>query len=333
MTRFEENGIVESITCERPAVQIRATSNTAIGYRAIRPETLCRIYSQCGRIILTPSFLGYFLMNRIDYLKTQCTDPELAGLLMAAGRAALIAGFILKELYNKPHTITMKGEINLVTEADTAAEIAIIASLQEDAPHIAIMAEESAGENPTEQPGQTWVIDPLDGTTNFAHGFPLFAVSIALLEKDRVKIGVIYCPMQDELFCCWQNGGSWLNGKKIQVTDTEFLIQALVATGFPYDIHARLDDVMNQMRTILPKVRDIRRAGAAAVDLAYVACGRLDGFWEMDLKPWDTAAGWLLVEEAGGKVTDFAGKAYSPFFPEILASNMPLHPLLSKQLA
>jgi myo-inositol-1(or 4)-monophosphatase len=272
-------------------------------------------------------------MNRLDFLKEKCTDPELEHLLTAAARAALTAGYILKELYSKPHTITMKGEINLVTEADIAAETAIIASLQEDAPGIKTMAEESAAENPAQPSGQAWIIDPLDGTTNFAHGLPLFAVSIALFEKGQTKLGVIYCPMQDELFCCWQNGGAWLNGQKIQVTDTDFLVQSLVATGFPYDIHANIDRIIDQVRSILPKVRDIRRIGAAAVDLAYVACGRLDGFWEMDLKPWDTAAGWLLVEEAGGKVTDFAGKPYSPFYPEILASNTTLHDLLSKNIS
>lgn len=272
-------------------------------------------------------------MNRLDYIKQHCSDPELVVLLLAANRAALTAGSILKELYTRPHTIKMKGEINLVTEADIAAESAIIASLGEDSPTINIMAEESAGENPVQQPGRVWVIDPLDGTTNFAHGFPIFAVSIALMEDGDTVLGVIYCPLQDELFCCWQNGGAWLNGTKIGVTNTEFLVQALVATGFPYDIHAKLDEVLQQIQALLPKVRDIRRAGAAAVDLAYVACGRLDAFWEMDLKPWDTAAGWLLVEEAGGKVTDFAGKPYSPFSPTILASNTLLHPLLSKHLA
>lgn len=271
-------------------------------------------------------------MHRLDFLKNQCSDTELAQLLEAAGRAALTAGSILKELYNRPHTITMKGEINLVTEADIAAETAIIASLQEDAPGLAVIAEESAGDSLIEPEGLVWVIDPLDGTTNFAHGFPVFAVSIALMENGATRLGIIYCPLQDELFCSWQDGGSWLNSKKIQVTETEFLIQALVATGFPYDIHSKLDQVLEQMHAILPKVRDIRRAGAAAVDLAYVACGRLDGFWEMDLKPWDTAAGWLLVEEAGGRVTDFTGRVYSPFFPEILAANTALHPLLLKQL-
>ena len=271
-------------------------------------------------------------MNRLDFLKDICPDKTQYPLLLAACRAALTGGFILRDLYGKPHTITMKGEINLVTEADVASETAIVASLQEDTPDIPIMAEESTGDDLKEPEGRIWVVDPLDGTTNFAHGFPIFAVSIALMENGHTTIGVIYCPLQDELFCCRQDGGAWLNGKKIQVTETDFLVQALVATGFPYDIHARLDDVMSQMRAILPKVRDIRRAGAAAVDLAYVACGRLDGFWEMDLKPWDTAAGWLLVEEAGGRVTDFGGKEYSPFTPEILAANPVLHPLLAKQL-
>ena len=273
------------------------------------------------------------VMNRLDFLKEQCTDKKQYPLLLAACRAAMTGGFILRDLYGKPHTITMKGEINLVTEADVASETAIVASLQEDAPDIALMAEESAGEDLKAPAGKLWVIDPLDGTTNFAHGFPIFAVSIALVENGQTTIGAVYCPLQDELFCCWQGGGSWLNGEKIQVTRTDFLVQALVATGFPYDIHAKLDAVISQMRAILPKVRDIRRAGAAAVDLAYVACGRLDGFYEMDLKPWDTAAGWLLVEEAGGRVTDFAGQEYSPFYPEILAANPALHPLLVKQLA
>lgn len=271
-------------------------------------------------------------MQRLDFIQQQCTDTLQGKYLLAACRAAVTAGYILTELYNKPHTITMKGEINLVTEADIAAEASIIASLQEDAPTMTILAEESTGENPEKPQGPTWIIDPLDGTTNFAHGFPIFAVSIALMENNKITLGVIYCPLQDELFWCWKGGGAWLNTNKIQVTDTDFLVQALVATGFPYDIHAKLGEVLDQMQAILPKVRDIRRAGAAAVDLAYVACGRLDGFWEMDLKPWDTAAGWLLVEEAGGKVTDFAGKPYTPFIPEILATNTSLHPLLSKQL-
>ncbi|MFP7755518.1 inositol monophosphatase family protein [Thermodesulfobacteriota bacterium B35] len=271
-------------------------------------------------------------MNRIETITSQCEDADLARLLRAAGRAALTGGSIIRQLYGKPHNIEMKGAINLVTEADLASETAIVASLNEDLPGIAIMAEESAGDSPSQPEGRSWIIDPLDGTTNFAHGFPFFAVSIALVEDAVPLAGVVYCPMQDELFCACRGRGAWLNSDRISVTATRFPVEALVATGFPYDIHARLDTVLRQLRSVLPKVRDIRRAGAAAIDLAYVASGRLDGFWEMDLKPWDTAAGWLLVEEAGGRVSDFAGNPYSAFRPEILASNSVLHEQLIDML-
>lgn len=272
-------------------------------------------------------------MNLYAKAVDSCSSPEIKSLLNAAGRAALTAGSMIRELYEKPHDIKMKGEINLVTEADLAAETAIVASLQEDAPEIAIMAEESHDPDKKPESGRVWVIDPLDGTTNFAHGIPIFAVSIALMEENKPVLGVIYCPMQDELFAACQGGGAWMNNESITVTDTEFLVQSLVATGFPYDIHTFLDRIIEQTRAVLPKVRDIRRCGAAAVDLAYLACGRLDGFWEMDLKPWDTAAGFLIVEEAGGKVTDFMGRPYSPFCNEILASNGILHPLLLELVA
>jgi myo-inositol-1(or 4)-monophosphatase len=271
-------------------------------------------------------------MNRIKSIIHHCPSDELASFLESACRAALVGGTIIRDKYNAPRSITMKGEINLVTDTDVASESAIIASLAEDTPDIAFMAEESAGTNPASPKGDVWVIDPLDGTTNFAHGFPFFAVSIALLRDGIPQVGVVYCPMQDELFAACRDGGTWLNSKQVQVTDTKFLVESLVATGFPYDIHKHIDEILMQMRDILPKVRDIRRAGAASVDLAYVACGRLDGFWEMDLQPWDTSAGWLLVNEAGGKVTDFLGREYSPFVPEILAANSAIHPLLKDLL-
>jgi len=271
-------------------------------------------------------------MNRIANTLKACPTAELQPLLVAATRAAITAGIIIREMYAKPHSIRMKGEIDLVTEADVAAETAIIASLDEDAPGLAVMAEESYdGQADISQ--RTWIIDPLDGTTNFAHGIPIFAVSIGLLDKGQPLVGAIYCPMQDELFCTSKGGGAWLNDQRIRVTETDFLVQALVATGFPYDIRKHIDQVIGQTRSILPKVRDIRRLGAAAVDLAYVACGRLDGFWEAALKPWDTAAGWLLVEEAGGRVTGFGGQEYTPFKGEILASNGVLHSLLIDALA
>jgi myo-inositol-1(or 4)-monophosphatase len=271
-------------------------------------------------------------MNRLTNTIKAAPSRELQTLLLAAARAALTAGAIIRKLYAKPHTVRMKGEIDLVTEADLAAETAIIASLDEDVPGIAVMAEESY-QGLEDRDRRTWIIDPLDGTTNFAHGIPIFAVSIGLLDKGEPLVGVIYCPLQDELFCASRGGGSWLNDRRIKVTQTDFLVQALVATGFPYDIRKHIDQVIGQTRSVLPKVRDIRRMGAAAVDLAYVACGRLDGFWETALKPWDTAAGWLLVEEAGGTVTGFGGQKYTPFKGEILASNTILHPLLIEAIA
>jgi len=253
------------------------------------------------------------------------SSAQSRDLLRSAGCAALKGGSIIRSLYNKPHKIKKKGEIDLVTEADLASEAAIIASLEESFPGVPFLAEESAGTQLKKPDSPTWIIDPLDGTTNFAHNIPMFCVSIALWEQNAPRIGVIYCPMQDELFCASNEVGSWLNGKEIRVTKTDFLIEALLATGFPYDIHTHIDDIADQLKTILPKVRDIRRLGAAALDLAYLACGRLDGFWEMDLKPWDTAAGMLLVEKAGGRLSDFLGKPYSPFSKEILASNSVLH--------
>lgn len=271
-------------------------------------------------------------MNRIELPASNCNNSRDAELLTAACRAAITAGSIIRQSYGKPHDIKMKGAINLVTETDLAAEAVILSSLAEDAPGIAIMAEESAATDLREQKGLVWVVDPLDGTTNFAHNFPVFNVSIGLLEDGKPLIGAVFDPMRDELFCSSRGIGTWLNGVKVQVSQTDFLIESLIGTGFPYDIHNSLDQVISQLQTLLPKVRDIRRAGAAALDLAYVACGRLDAFYEVQLNPWDVAAGWLLVEEAGGKVTDYRGEKYSAFKKETLASNESLHQRLVELL-
>jgi myo-inositol-1(or 4)-monophosphatase len=263
-------------------------------------------------------------MKRIESCVTEC-DPELANILEMAGKAALRAGKILRELYGKPHQIRYKGDIDLVTEADIFSESTIIAILNK-APRCAeILAEESRSiynEIPT---GPVWIIDPLDGTTNFAHGLPWFAVSIAYAERSRSQVGVIYCPVQDELFCGCRGSGAWLNGKPIRVSGVLALDKSLLATGFPYDVRKKSAKVMAVLEAVLIRVQGVRRAGAAALDLAYVACGRLDGFWEIKLKPWDTAAGQLLLEEAGGKISDFWGGSYSPFIPEILATNSLIH--------
>ncbi|MDD2464092.1 MAG: inositol monophosphatase family protein [Desulfobulbus sp.] len=271
-------------------------------------------------------------MARIEHVLTHCPNMEHKRLLKVACATALSAGQLIKDRFHQPHDIRMKGVINLVTETDLAAEAMILKSLAKETPHIPVIAEESAQSLSGRSAPCYWVVDPLDGTTNFAHGVPHFAVSIALMEDDKPCVGAIYHPMLDELYCASRNGGAWLNEQKIRVTQTDALIRALVATGFPYNIDQTLPEVIGQLQRILPMVRDIRRAGAAALDLAYVACGRLDGFYEINLQPWDTAAGWLLVEEAGGQLSDFGGAPYSPFVPQTLATNGLLHTDLLKLL-
>jgi myo-inositol-1(or 4)-monophosphatase len=264
-------------------------------------------------------------MERINNCQAEA-NPQQAAALAAMARAALAAGKIIRELYGHAHRITHKGAIDLVTEADLAAEEEIIRILEAELPGPAILAEESSSvSSQAAISSPVWVIDPLDGTTNFAHGFPWFGTSIALMREGRSEAGVIYCPMLDELFCACRGAGAWLNGGRLNVSTVRTLDQALLATGFPYDIRLHPEMVLPALQAILVRAQGLRRAGAAALDLAYVACGRLDGFWEIKLKPWDSAAGMLLVEEAGGRVTDFRGNPYSPFLPEILATNGLIH--------
>lgn len=264
-------------------------------------------------------------MERLETILKRCDAPDLARYLGAAGRAALEAGRRLKDLYEKPHRVTHKGEIDLVTEADLASEEAAIGVCSKEVPEADVLAEESSSGYGGLPLGLTWVIDPLDGTTNFAHGFPWFCVSIAMVGRGGVLAGVIYAPIQEELFCAARGCGAFLNARPIRVSREARLPEALLATGFPYDVRRRPGPVMAALGDMIVRAQGIRRAGAAAMDLAYVACGRLDGFWEVKLKPWDTAAGQLLVEEAGGTVTDFKGGGYTPFVPEILASNGRIH--------
>ena len=264
-------------------------------------------------------------MKRLKNCLQHCGSSPLAPILQSAGRAALKAGSLLASLYSRPHEIRFKGEIDLVTEADPAAEKIIMDILGEEHPEVNILAEESRSTYDAIPEEAMWIIDPLDGTTNFAHGFPWFAVSIAYTEKGRSLAGVIYAPMLDELFCACRGHGAWLNGGKIKTSTIDELGRSLLATGFPYDVRQKPEQVMAALEKVLTRSQGVRRAGAAALDLAYVACGRLEGFWEIQLKPWDTAAGILLVEEAGGRVTDFQGESYSPFIPEIVSSNGHVH--------
>ncbi len=240
--------------------------------------------------------------------------------LLFAKMAALAAGRLQREHFEKKIKIQHKGEIDLVTEIDIQSEELIIESLS--ATGIPVLGEEIAKTRPE---GVYWLVDPLDGTTNYAHGFPWFVVSIALMKEREPIVGVVYHVMLDELFWAERRKGAFLNGRRIHVSKTSKLGQALLATGFPYNVHEAPENVVKPFYKFLVRAQGIRRAGAAALDLAYIACGRFDGFWEPLLKPWDTAAGIILVTEAGGMVTDFLGQKYDPFVPHILASNGLIH--------
>lgn len=264
-------------------------------------------------------------MQRIENCLNSSKNSSIRDIIRVASVAATRAGSILLERYGKPHDIQHKGTIDIVTEADLASEELILDLLHKNLPGITVMAEESFSSGVDIPDEAVWIIDPLDGTTNFAHNFPWFSVSIAFHDKGKSQAGVIFNPVQDELFCGTLNGGAWLNDRPIKVSQVDVLQKALVATGFPYDIQERPDSIVAMLKTILIHSQGVRRPGAATLDLAYLACGRLDAFWEVGLKPWDTAAGSLLVEEAGGTLSDFAGNSFSPFIPEILASNSRIH--------
>ena len=241
-------------------------------------------------------------------------------LLSLAKAAALAAGRLQREHFDRPIEVRHKGEIDLVTEVDLKSEALIVELLK--ASGLPVLGEEVAK---TEPEGRYWLVDPLDGTTNYAHRFPWFAPSIALMEDKEPVLGVVYHVMLDELFWAEKGEGAYLNGKRIQVSQVRELKDAVLATGFPYGIHEEPEKVVGAFHDFLIRAQGVRRAGAAALDLAYVACGRFDGFWEPLLKPWDTAAGVLLVTEAGGRVTNYRGLSYDPFQNNILASNGLIH--------
>jgi myo-inositol-1(or 4)-monophosphatase len=256
-------------------------------------------------------------------------------------QAALAAGAVMRLNYEQPHEITMKGAIDPVTETDYQCQEIIIGMIRQAFPEHGFLAEETAvGEPPpaakeTGPPGlaweadapQTarWIIDPLDGTVNFAHGFPVFCVSIAFETDGVIEYGAIYDPLRDELFEGRRGQGAWRNGQPIQVSDTARMDRGLIATGFPYDIRERVTASMARLGRVVESAQGVRRAGAAALDMCYIACGRFDGYFEENLKPWDTAAGVVIVTEAGGKITAFDGGDYDIYGPNISASNGILH--------
>lgn len=224
-------------------------------------------------------------------------------------------------------TITKKGAIDLVTEADVAVEREIRARVERRFPSHTFLGEESGGSSAAGVPFR-WIVDPIDGTTNFAHGLALFCTSIALEIDGQVMVGAVYDPMADELFTAERGHGARLNGRPLAVTREDTLIDALLVTGFPYTGGEDRREQLAIFTAFLAESRAVRRLGSAALDLCNVAAGRFDAFWEQNLNAWDVAAGALLVEEAGGRVTDYRGGTYSPFGREIIASNGALHPRL-----
>ena len=227
------------------------------------------------------------------------------------------------ERFRSDLAISHKGSINLVTDVDVAAEKLIVERILQAFPDHSILAEENHAESKTGS--HVWIIDPLDGTTNYAHGFPVFAVSIALEVEGQVEIGVVCNPVLDELFVARRGRGASCNDTPLRVSAVNALDQSLLATGFPYDIRTSEVNNLDNFRDFSLRAQAVRRAGSAALDLCYVAAGRFDGFWELKLHPWDTAAGFLLVREAGGLVTNFRGERASIYEEECIASNGRIH--------
>lgn len=235
------------------------------------------------------------------------------------------AGQILLEKFGRKINISLKGDINLVTEADLASEKLIIERIRSYYPKHAILAEESGDAVLLDGVNKwKWIIDPLDGTTNFAHGYPCFCVTLALEHDGEIVVGVTFDPTRNELFAAEKGKGAALNNKPIRVSETEKLSDALIVTGFPYNFKEK-PDFARHLTDFLLHSRGVRRDGSAAIDMAYVACGRFDGFWEEGLNPWDVAAGLLLIEEAGGQVSYYTGEKYNIYSPPIAASNGLIH--------
>ena len=255
-------------------------------------------------------------------------------MLNFAIQTAREAGLILTErMGRKSLQVANKGVIDLVTEADLAAERFIIERIQTHYPRHAILAEESGATVSVERPSEfKWIVDPLDGTTNYAHGYPCFCVSVALERAGIIVLGVIYDPLRDEIFAAERGEGATLNGRRIRASEVSELNRAMVCTGFPYDVRDR-GDFARHFAHFIMHAQAIRRDGSAALDLAYVACGRFDGFFEEGLRPWDVAAGVLLVEEAGGRVSHYDGRPFDTYTPPILASNGLIHEEMMRVLA
>jgi myo-inositol-1(or 4)-monophosphatase len=249
-----------------------------------------------------------------------------ADLRLAAETAARRGGEVLRKRFREARTVSFKGQIDLVTDADHASEEAILSYVRGEFPEDDVVAEESASKE--RRGGRIWFVDPLDGTTNYAHGVPHFCVSVGIVDEAGALAGAVYHPLLDDMYAAARGQGATLNGEKIEVSQRAPLSQSLLATGFPYDVWTHPEPPLRLFSLALKKSRGMRRFGAAALDLAYVASGKFDGYFELGLHPWDVVAGSLLVQEAGGAVSDLHGKPFDFAGREILSSNGLLHPEL-----
>lgn len=245
------------------------------------------------------------------------------------------SGALLRDKQQELREIDTKSTpTDLVTDADKASEAWLVKAIRETYPDHAILGEEGTGDpSLLDQDGYVWVIDPLDGTVNYAHQLPMYAVSIGLLLDGQPLLGAIYLPVLDQMFSAERSQGATLNGQPISVSDTPTLQQAVLATGFSYDKHISEQDNLANLTRLLKRIRGIRRMGAAAVDLAYTACGRLDGYWEEKIQPWDIAAGVIIVQEAGGTITGYTGEPVQLAQGHLIASNGHLHQAIREELA
>jgi myo-inositol-1(or 4)-monophosphatase len=260
----------------------------------------------------------------LDLFRRIKVEDDFLSYLHRAKELSLEAGKALKEELGRTRRIEYKGAIDLVTDADRLAEKILIDGIKRSFPDHAVLAEES-GAHKVEGATHLWIVDPLDGTTNYAHCYPFFCVSIALAIEGNLTLAVVYDPMLDEMFTGVEGAGASLNGHPIKVSKESDLARSFLSTGFPYDLRETERDNLDNFLKFMKSTQAVRRDGSAVLDLCYVACGRFDGFWEMKLSPWDTAGGALVVREAGGKVTGFGGGDLDIYSGEIVASNGAIH--------
>ena len=246
------------------------------------------------------------------------SEDFVVGLCRDAGRVAL-------QRFGSRLDISRKGEIDLVTDVDLALAEQIASAILRRFPEQTVVTEEGWQEDVARHAEYVWLVDPLDGTTNYVHGYPAFCVSVALVNDGNVLTGCVYDPLREEVFYATKGSGATLNGRAISVSRTDQLIFSLLSTGFPYERASLPENNVSYLGRVINHIQGVRRSGSLALDLAYVAAGRLDGHWELYVKPWDTAAGGLLIQEAGGRVSNLRGEAWTPFEGHVVASNGWIH--------